>query len=572
MYKPFFLIQLSLGLILSSAAWAADSDPIIPANADIASQVDTLNDQKKDKIRLQETPQVEEKKKDSVETASDQAKFFIKKIRFEGNQSVTVEDLHRLVAEFENQNISFLELKNAIKKITAFYRSRGYLISRAYLPPQKIQNGEVVIQILEGRPGEIKVENNHWFKNRIYQSYFKDLGSNGAFQYGDLESALYFLNEKEDRQAKAYLEPGKEPGTTDITLQAKENFPLHLSYEFNNRGTKFTNRARHMLHFSDTNLLGLDDTLTGGFSMAEQAALRATWLQYSLPIHSTGTELGLTWSLAKTRLTKDLRPFDIEGSYFEITPSITQALIRRRALNLSWFAAFEVKDAKSTIADVKTYFDRMRVIRTGPRFSMQDRFGKTIVSADTHVGIGGFMGSLEKDSQNASRNGAGGSFVYYSGSLARLQRMPLNSFLVLRTEGQWSPVTLASLEQFRAGGATSVRGYPESDSSGDRGYVASAELNFPVPLIPKDFEIPYAHKKFNEVFRLVGFYDLGETAFRSRSTPTEEKNRFLMGTGFGARVNFGNNFSLQMDVGYPIGNDSTDKDRAQIHLSVKSGF
>ena len=182
------------------------------------------------------------------------------------------------------------------------------------------------------------------------------------------------------------------------------------------------------------------------------------------------------------------------------------------------------------------------------------------------------MGSLNKDDSNASRSGAGGTFIYYTGSLARIQRMPLSTYLILQTSGQWSPVRLTSLEQFRAGGSSSVRGYPESDSAGDRGYTASAELNFPIPLIPQSWEIPYVHKSFAECFRLIGFYDIGQTLNRSRIAATEEKNRFLMGTGYGIRVNLSDYFNLQMDIGYPIGNDSIDKDRSQIHLSAKSGF
>ena len=144
-------------------------------------------------------------------------------------------------------------------------------------------------------------------------------------------------------------------------------------------------------------LLGFDDSLVGGLSFAEQAAFQASWLQYTLPVRSTGTELGLNWTLAKTRLTKDLRPFDIEGTYFELTPTITQTLIRHRTFYLGWFGAFEIKDAKSTTANVKTYYDRMRIIRTGPRIHWQDRYGKTILSPDIHIGLGDFMGSLEKD-------------------------------------------------------------------------------------------------------------------------------------------------------------------------------
>ena len=280
----------------------------------------------------------------------------------------------------------------------------------------------------------------------------------------------------------------------------------------------------------------------------------------------------MDWTLANTRLTKDLRPFDIESHYLEFTPSITQALVRHRTLNLGWNGAFEIKDAKSTTADVKTYYDRMRVIRTGPRLDWQDPFGKTILSSDIHIGLGNFMGSLKKDDPNSSRSGAGGAFTYFKASVARLQRMPLSTYLTLQANGQWSPVRLTSLEQFRAGGSSSVRGYPESDSAGDRGYTASAELSAPIPFLPKTWRVPYLDKPLSECFRVIGFYDLGQTSNQSRILSTDEKSRFLMGTGYGIRANISDYFRFQLDVGYPIGNESTDKDRPQIHLSSKAGF
>lgn len=572
MRQLLFYIFTILVLSHTYTAFAANEIDALPSNSDIAAQIEILKNQTSKELSLSKPVVIEEKKADSPESQPAEGKLLVKKIIFEGNQTISSEELEAITRDFEGQTITFPELKMAAEKITALYRSRGYLISRAFLPPQKIRAGVITIQILEGKPGKIKVEDNRWFKDKIYERFFKNIGSDNAFQYGDLESSLYFLNEKEDRQARAYLEPGEEPGTTDITLKAKERFPLHLSYEFNNRGSRFTHRARQMAHLQNTNFLGLDDTLNAGFSMAEQAAFRAAWTQYTLPIRQTGTDLGLNWSYARSRLAKHLREFDIEGRYFEITPNITQSIICRRTFSFSWAAAFEIKDSKSTIANTKTSFDRMRVIKTGPRLTHQDRWGKTIFSADSHLGLGGFMGSLESDDPNASRSGAGGSFVYYSGSLARLNRLPLNSFLVLRAQGQWSPVTLTSLEQFRAGGMYSVRGYPESDSAGDRGYVASAEINFPVPFVPKDLEIPKINKRYSEAFRLVGFYDLGSTENRSRQTPGEIKNRFLMGAGFGARVNLDPYLNMQIDFGYPVGDLSTDKDRPQIHFSVKSGF
>lgn len=569
-------ISLLAGIILLVFGF---SSPVLgqietPATDNIAAQVEMIKELNKIQLAFEKPISIEDKTEKQNEAISSSSKetLLIKKVILEGNQLLSNDDLSEITNQIEGQSVTFTQIKTTTNQITALYRSRGFLTSRAYLPPQKVKSGVIRIQILEGKTGNIKIENNRWFNERIYKEYFKDIHPDKPFEYQDLEKGLYFLNQKEDRQAKAFLTPGTEPGRTDITLKAEEKFPWHAGYEFNTRGSKLTHRARHMTTLRSSNFSGHDDTFESGMSLAEQAALRAGWASYSLPIHSTGTELGLSWNGAHSRLAKHLREFEIESDYLEITPTITQSILKHRTLKLDWFAGFEIKDSKSMIEDIKTSFDRMRVITIGPRFSKQDRWGKILASAEAHIGIGGFMGSLKKDDPNASRNGAGGSFVYYSGSFARLQRLPLNSILILQSAGQWSPVTLTSLEQFRAGGMTSVRGYPESDSAGDRGFTTSAEFNFPVPFVPQNWVIHFMNKKINEVVRLVAFYDIGATENRSRQRPTDEKNRFLMGAGFGTRINLGNYFNLNLDFGYPIGDESTDKDRPQIHLSVKAGF
>ncbi len=145
-------------------------------------------------------------------------------------------------------------------------------------------------------------------------------------------------------------------------------------------------------------------------------------------------------------------------------------------------------------------------------------------------------------------------------------------YLILRANGQWTNDTLTSVEEFRAGGAYSVRGYPESDVVGDYGYNFSAELNTPVPFLPKDWDIPYAKKKVGDTVRLVAFVDGAQTFFRERAATTTVKDSFLLGAGLGIRVNLDTNASLQLDFGWPIGDDSSEKNRIQTHLALKAGF
>ena len=50
------------------------------------------------------------------------------------------------------------------------------------------------------------------------------------------------------------------------------------------------------------------------------------------------------------------------------------------------------------------------------------------------------------------------------------------------------------------------------------------------------------------------------------------KRKFLLGVGFGVRVDFDDTASLRFDYGFPVGNPSTDKNRPQVHISITAGF
>ena len=62
-----------------------------------------------------------------------------------------------------------------------------------------------------------------------------------------------------------------------------------------------------------------------------------------------------------------------------------------------------------------------------------------------------------------------------------MQRLAEDISLLLRTEGQWSPSLLTSLEQFNIGGPASVRAYPVADALFDSGVFGSLELTVNAP-------------------------------------------------------------------------------------------
>ncbi|CDN62113.1 putative activation/secretion signal peptide protein [Burkholderia cenocepacia H111] len=78
----------------------------------------------------------------------------------EGNTVIATERLQALLVEFMHRDLSFAELQQAASRITHYYRERGYVLARAYLPRQDIDDGTIRIAIVEGRYGKIDVQNH----------------------------------------------------------------------------------------------------------------------------------------------------------------------------------------------------------------------------------------------------------------------------------------------------------------------------------------------------------------------------------------------------------------------------
>ncbi|MBU1862928.1 MAG: BamA/TamA family outer membrane protein [Candidatus Omnitrophica bacterium] len=538
---------------------------------DISTQTDLLQEEKIAIAGREGAPVIEEKKAPEV-TAEEGPTFFVKKIVIEGNTLLTSEELLTYAAPFEGRELSFRELKAFADLVSAEYLRNGYTTSRAYIPPQKITDGTVIVQVLEGIVGTIEVTGNRWFREQVYRDALSfDTGN--FLEIADLENALREINTSPDRSVRAYLEPGTETGTTDVTLKAKDNFPLHASLEYNRRGTKLTHRSRYLLRLTDNNVFGFGDRLNTAFSFAEQSALLGGSFSYEFPWQKTGTLYRFDASVARTRLQKEMRARGVNGEPFNLGFGVTQKLLETRHVKLDGAFGLEYKDSKTTVGGDKLSYDRSRVFVVGPRVTVNDRYGRTFGASDLHVGIPRILNGLDHHDSKASRVKSGGRFQYLTLNLARLQRLCFGATFLMQAGGQWSPYPLTALEQFYLGGMSSVRGYPESDSSGDSGYNFSTEVRVPPYFIPKTWRVVgYEDKTWRDAISLIGFIEGGRCFNLKRQEAFSLKNRTLLATGFGLRFYVTPDTNLQFSVGYPFGDESTDKDRPQIQLAARFGF
>jgi hemolysin activation/secretion protein len=153
-------------------------------------------------------------------------------------------------------------------------------------------------------------------------------------------------------------------------------------------------------------------------------------------------------------------------------------------------------------------------------------------------------------------------FFRYNGSVTRTLALSPNVTGIIRAAGQVSALNqLAPIEQWQIGGAATVRGYPEAALIGDRGYAATAELDYPF--------LPNARLK--QQIKMATFVDSGEVFDEGYNASSTPHDRRLLSTGFGFVFKFLNFMSGRVDFGIPLRNNTGIPD-VGIHFYLQSSF
>jgi hemolysin activation/secretion protein len=565
-----FLLFIGWGPVLAMAQNIVDED----AQRDLTAGTNPLKTRPVYYPPVQET--VISGNENQRASPKEGANFLVNKVIISGNTLFSAQVLLSVLDahEIEGNVVSFKEIQNLADRLTAYYQSHGYTLSYAYIPLQKLIGGVLTIRILEVRVGQINVTGNRWFSEGLFKNSL-NLSTGDYFKMTELTKALNRINSQPDHYAKVYLEPGQQPGTTDIQMKVTEQMPFHASYEYNLRGSPLTGRYRNVVHLTDNNLTGRGDIIQASLESAEKSALFAEAVHYEFPIPRSSDVVHVDFSDGLSRLQGQLLELKIKGSAISFIPGYTHTFWQTDNMKLDGDIRFELKDSKiDELGSDKLSFDRTRALVGGPRITFNDGGGRTAAAFDLHVGIPDFMGSSTSNDPLASRPDTGGKFVYETMNVSRIEKLPDGMLLLLQASGQYSHSSLTSLEQMYLGGMYSVRGYPENDSAGDSGFSFSEEVRIPVYLIPEGWKVwGLKDKTWRQTLSLAAFVDEGRVFNNERlQGGNAPKDRTLLGAGPGIRFYVSPDLNMQFDLGFPFGDTSSDKHGVQPHLSARVGF
>jgi hemolysin activation/secretion protein len=472
----------------------------------------------------------------------------IKKIEFIGNTVIDTDTLQKTVKDFINRELTLEDMSELADLITMTYQEKGYILARAYLPEQEINDGVLKIAIAEGRIGKIVVSGKRHYHDRVVKRYFKEQEKKGVVNEALLEKALLYSKENEDIETEVVLKGGEKQGTVDVVFGGKDKskvmFTAHLGLDYNNYGSELVGVDRFGLSL---NIIDHNWGSKWKFRGVVANNVENTSLglfDVMIPVNSYGTQLGVNYLDGDYLVGQDLADLGLEGRTTIFGLKALHPVFKKKNKDLTFTFGYDHKYTKNYIIEDVRSTDVLDELYGVLDYESLDRFlGKNIFS------FGIYAGSLDDNPKYIpSRQDADIFFSRYKLSMTRIQRIFGYTNLMLRGTGQYTHYRLVPVEQIIVGGYGTVRGHTTSLFIGDYGYYASSELMFAPPFIG---DKSLFGQRVAQLAQLALFFDTG-AVFTTDTQPGEFDSEYLSGYGLGVRLFYKNFFTFKYDLGIPV--------------------
>lgn len=148
------------------------------------------------------------------------------------------------------------DINTLVKKINNIYIEKAYVTSRAYIKPQDLSKGHLVVTAMEGKVESVQ-------GNNISTTLVFPFIKNKFLNLRDLEMGLEQLNRLQSMQATMSINPGNEVGFSQILVTGKKTGSvMHGSLGVNNYGTVKSGKYQFSGSVGWDNPLGINDLLT----------------------------------------------------------------------------------------------------------------------------------------------------------------------------------------------------------------------------------------------------------------------------------------------------------------------
>ncbi len=160
----------------------------------------------------------------------------------------------------KKRGITLGQIESIADKITKFYRERGFILAKAYIPKQEVRDGIVTLTLLLGILGSVEVNNNDMYDASTLKAVF-DNDLTMPVTSAKVEENLYLINDFPGVSVNGFFEPGYQVGDTRLNINVKNEERYQSNIRVDNHGTEGTGLYRLYADFQVNNPFGLSDLI-----------------------------------------------------------------------------------------------------------------------------------------------------------------------------------------------------------------------------------------------------------------------------------------------------------------------
>ncbi len=482
----------------------------------------------------------------SEDTVSGLARIYIKQFDIVGSTQVSRRQLIAMAVPYQNRWITSEELEQLRQLLTRYYIQRGYVNSGVVIPEQRIVDGVLRLQVIEGHLADLQVTNEGRLRPEYVAERLADVTDpDVVFNIQDLQQRLKLIKD-DPRIANidATVRPGAQRSSAELLVDLEQALLQSINLRYDNYGSAALHGIRYGLDFNTLNLTGWGDTLSLGYSNTR--GLNTLQLNYAWPLNWRNSKLLLDYMRSDASVVEP--PFsllDIVSARRSYAIGVQHPLIHQLGRNVTVGLKLKHQTASTTLlGQPYSFTSNLADKRTASSVialtqSWIERSANAALALNSELRLGT---SLLGATEHATGPDSQFHILWVQGEWFR--QLPLGS-LLLRGSAQLSDDELFTEQRFSIGGVSSVRGYREGAISADQGIQLSLEWRLRLADVLQDL----APDSQWHAWQLTPFMDMGYVHNKG-ATPLSVDT--LHSVGLGLRWHYRDVLHMRLDYGHAL--------------------
>lgn len=423
-------------------------------------------------------------------------KVLVKDFIIDGQDVYPEDRLKALLADKKEKRLSFKDIQNGADRITRYFREKGYIVAKTYIPPQDVTAGVVHYRVEIGRFDRPAITNKTNIRDSAIEKQAQAVKEGEYVTRDKLERAVWLVSDMAGADARVALSKGSQPGTVKLDMTVEPYVGKHGLISADNYGSRAMGYNEYSLDYDFWNPARNGDHLMASISTTGRHMFN--WgANYMTPLAKDGLKLTVGYNVFSYDMGDEWAMYKGVGTSRVTSLGMDYAIRRSRRHNLYTGIRFE----HSEIKDEYRAFDATYGDKNGNAlvFSLygddQDTAGMTDWRVDWklgHINNKAFHSDNLYARWMAGDPDTNGDYSKIRGRIERHQNINNRSYLLLSAYGQYAFTPLDSSEHFSLGGPYGVKAYPTSEGSGDSGYITRAEYRWLIPVEAHDQQLQLA--------------------------------------------------------------------------------